>query len=115
MRVFSQINHERRWSDLNAKLFQTTAQEFYEALRLAMPGVSPDLLARGFLYAIFVFLGVIQENAKLRGLNHNTYSPADLTKVYRSVLPFVAGGIRALAIVDWLSAATQIDDTAVFP
>lgn len=107
MRVVVQVNQQERWADLNASLFGAMAEEFFGALQRAMPGTSKELLTRGYIYMVSVFLSIIQENSKLARFSKGVYSADDISKVYRSALPFLAGGFRALAIAE--SAGTPVD------
>jgi len=96
-KIMVQITQEERWSDLNLRLFRATAREFYDALQRAVPGVSPEVLASGLIYAAFVVLGAAYHNIRLSEMTDDAHSTMNFAKVYRSVLRFAIGGIHALA------------------
>ena len=97
LNIVAQIYSEERWSEMNKRLFQASAREFYRALRRARPDVPPDTLARGLLYVVFVLLGVTRDLKKLQNLSPNVADPEDMSRVLETVMPFVVGGIDRLA------------------
>ena len=97
LNVVAQIYNEERWDDMNNRLFQASAREFYGALRRARPDVPPDTLARGFLYVVFVLLGTTRDLKKLQNLDPDVADPDDISRVLDTVMPFIVGGIDRLA------------------
>lgn len=101
MNIVAQISNEERWSGVNRRLFTKTAQEFYGALVRALPDSSPELVGRGFVYAVSVLLGVMKgDHARLKELSNNAYDTGDMTKILETSVPFVAAGLKALAAMD---------------
>ncbi|HKR88014.1 MAG TPA: TetR/AcrR family transcriptional regulator [Phenylobacterium sp.] len=95
-RLTNQVYHGERWRDLNIRLFYPTAREFYQALVRAIPGASETALARGFTYTVFAMLGAVYDNNKYEDLTGDD-SLATADDILRSLLPFAAGGLKALA------------------
>lgn len=97
LNIVAQIYNEERWSEMNKRLFEASAREFYRALRRARPDIPPDTLARGFLYVVFVLLGTTRDLRKLQNLGADVADPDDMSRVLETVVPFVVAGINRLA------------------
>lgn len=99
-RVIHQVQHSQRWRDLNNRLFASTGREFYQALLRAMPGVSEPLVARAFIYVVTLLLDAMLDNFKFADLTGDD-SPLKASDLLRSLVPFAAGGLRALAFAEF--------------
>jgi AcrR family transcriptional regulator len=99
-RVIHQVQHSERWRPLNNRLFYASGREFYEALQRAMPGVSEPAVARGFLYTLVALLGSSLDNFKYEDLTGDE-SPLKVDDVLDTLVPYAAGGLRALAQADF--------------
>lgn len=97
LRVVAQMNSHPRWAPLAEKLFRDHSMEFVTALHEVLPDLPLEVLARGFIYALSVLAGVSQYGAAMNALSAEHYPTDDFERIRSTMLPFISGGLLALA------------------
>lgn len=97
LRLISAIGGDSRWNWLAEKLFRDNSMTFVVALEKVMPGVPEEAIVRGFSYALSVLAGMTQYGAAMNALTIESYATDDYQRIYATMLPFVTGGMEAIA------------------
>lgn len=96
-RLISQIGPTGRWAALSRRYFDPTAKTFIDALSAILPGAARLALVRAFAFAISTMVAAFAGSKRVEGLSDNKLVASDISATCRALVPFLAGGIRALA------------------
>jgi AcrR family transcriptional regulator len=107
-RLIAQLAQGNRYLPFVEKYLNDTAERFRDALERALPGTPPETVARGFVFSIQLMVDTFTQNNRIEALSRGVHKGADLPSATADLIPFLAGGIRALA----LARATDGDTRA---
>lgn len=107
-RVTLQNEQSQQWRVLRGRLFAPTLREFHLALEKAMPGTSPKLVVRGFMYMVSIMMSTAQNTMNVRDFSQDY--PDELDDEYHYTVCFVAGGMRAMALSEYWLPVSEPND-----
>lgn len=99
-RLIAQLAQGNRWLPLVERHLNETAYLFRDALAKSLPSTPPEVVARGFAFSIQLMVDAFTQNNRVEALSYGVYKGSDLRSTYNDLIPFLAGGIRALATKD---------------
>lgn len=95
-RLIANIAQDQQWLYLIARHFNSTAMIFVEALCEIMPRVQRDIIIRSFVFAINVMVAAFSNNQRINSLSDDQQVTDDLEHMFDVMIPFLAGGFRAV-------------------
>jgi AcrR family transcriptional regulator len=96
-RLIAILSPSGRWPDLLGRLFDETAQQFIDALMVVQASVDRVRATRCFLFCVGATLASFSGSARLDRLTHGAATLTDLQATYAYLIPFLAGGVTAVA------------------
>jgi AcrR family transcriptional regulator len=96
-RLIAVLSPSGRWPDLLGRLFDDTAQQFINALMVVQPSVDRVRATRCFLFCVGTMLASFAGTVRLDRLTHSTAMATDLETTYAYLIPFLVGGVTAIA------------------
>ncbi|MBX2881921.1 MAG: TetR/AcrR family transcriptional regulator [Granulosicoccus sp.] len=96
------IVRSARDSDLIRECYDEIAYEFIDAIRKAAPEIDRESAALAYSFALGSLVNIIRSDGRVERLcGRRKYSSQERsTKVSRSIVTYIAGGIRALATLE---------------
>lgn len=114
-RLIAVLSPSGRWPDLLARLFDETAQEFISALTTVEPGLDRARATRGFLFCVGTMLASFTGTKRLDRLTGGKAAAANLKETYGFLIPFLVGGVNALARLPGKKPAVSDKSAAAKP
>ena len=96
-RLSLHLSQDSRWVDLSALHFGSTGGLVIDYMRKAVPGLSADDAARGYVYVVSIMMGVFAATGLLDNFSQGRLVSSDALKQYPSMLRFAVAGVQALA------------------
>lgn len=96
-RLIAILSPSGRWPELLGRLFDDTAQQFIDALMVVQGSVDRVRATRCFLFCVGAMLSSFAGSARLDRLTRGAATPTDLQATYAYLIPFLAGGVTAVA------------------
>jgi AcrR family transcriptional regulator len=97
-RLIAQLAQGNRYLPFVEKYLNDTAERFRDALEQALPGTPPETVARGFVFSIQLMVDTFTQNNRIQALSRGVLNGSDLPSATADLIPFLTGGIRALAL-----------------
>ncbi|BBK41203.1 TetR family transcriptional regulator [Allostella vacuolata] len=96
-RLIAIVGPTGRWSELLGRLFDSTAEKFIAALTRIEPGLDEERATRAFLFCVGTMVTSFTGNPRLDRLTKRMAIAADLNRTFDYLIPFIAGGVAAIA------------------
>jgi AcrR family transcriptional regulator len=104
-RLIAQIGQSERWAHLSARHFSPLGHAVIDQIMKAEPRLSRAMAVHGYVHLVSVMFGVFADNGLLDIFSDGYLHSTDMQSAYQSMVRFVAGGLRALAVNDAVAAA----------
>ena len=86
-----------KFTALASGVLDPTALHFINALRLAMPGAAERSIYWGYMFLLGAMVQVMSATGRIERLSRGLCRSDDVEGALRELVPFVSGGLRALA------------------
>jgi AcrR family transcriptional regulator len=86
-----------KFTALASGVLDPTALHFINALRLAMPGAAEQSIYWGYMFLLGAMVQVMSATGRIERLSRGLCRSDDVEAALRELVPFVSGGLRALA------------------
>lgn len=96
-RLSLHLSQDARWVDLSAVHFGETGSLVISYMRTAVPGLSADDAARGYVYVVSIMMGVFAATGLVDSFSQGRLVSSNASKQYPSMLRFAVAGVQALA------------------
>lgn len=96
-RLIAQTGQSHRWCTLITGQFGDVARLFVGAFMAAEPRLTREAAERGYVHMVSIMVGIFAANDLLDIISDGRQSSGDMTRAYRSALPFLAGAFRGSA------------------
>jgi len=95
--LVSQLDVLPKFTALASAVLDPTALHFINALRLAMPKAPEPSVYWGYMFLLGTMVQVISATGRIERLSRGLCRSDDVDAALREIVPFVSGGLRALA------------------
>jgi AcrR family transcriptional regulator len=95
--LISQLDVLPKFTALASGVLDPTALHFINALRLALPKAPEQSLYWGYMFLLGAMVQVMSATGRIERLSRGLCSSDDFDRALREIVPFVSGGLRAMA------------------
>lgn len=95
--LISQLDVSPKFTALTSDVLDPTALHFINALRQALPDAKATSIYWGYMFLLGAMVQVLSETGRIERLSGGQCSSDDIDTALREIVPFVAGGLRAMA------------------
>lgn len=107
-RVLCRLTIMPKYQVLVSGSLDVTALHFINALRTALPNASPASIYWGYMFLIGAMVQVMAGTGRVERLSNGLCRTDDVDGVLKEMVPFVAGGLRALETLGKRGAAAAL-------
>ena len=98
--LMGRLANSPRGTEMINQHFSEVAGRYMSEFQRALPGMPPERLADGFLYMVSSMLVVCADTGRWEAmLGRTAEARRDATAILNDLVPFVAGGFKALASI----------------
>lgn len=95
-RLLCRLSMMPKYLPLVSDCLDPTALHFINALRSALPKAAPKSIYWGYMFLLGAMVQVMAGTGRVERLSHGLCQSEDIDAVLKEMVPFIAGGLRAL-------------------